>query len=175
MMMRMLEAGGIEIVTDNSRQADEDNPKGYYEIEKAKKVKEDSSFLNEAYGKALKMISMLLYDLPLDKSYKIIFMRRNMTEILNSQRIMLQRNGKDRGDNDDASMGQMFEKHLNEITAWLDQQPNIDVIHVNYHDILAAPLASAQAVNQFLDQRLDTASMAAAVDFALYRNRVSSP
>ena len=176
MMMRMLEAGGIEIVTDHIRKADEDNPQGYYELEKVKKIKQDYTFLNETYGKVFKMISMLLYDLPLDKSYKIIFMKRNMTEILNSQKIMLQRNAKDRSENnDDTSMGNLFEKHINDITAWLAQQPNTEVIYINYNDVITAPLASAQAVEQFLDRRLNVDKMAAVVDHTLYRNRVSSP
>ncbi|MGQ4809553.1 hypothetical protein NKDENANG_02971 [Candidatus Entotheonellaceae bacterium PAL068K] len=176
MMMRMLEAGGIEIVTDHIRKADEDNPQGYYELEKVKEIKQDFTFLNETYGKVFKMISILLYELPLDKSYKIIFMKRNMTEILNSQKIMLQRNAKDRSENnDDVSMGNMFEKHINDMTAWLAQQPNTEVIYINYNDVITAPLASAQVVEQFLNRRLNVDKMAAVVDPTLYRNRVSSP
>ena len=32
MMMKMLEAGGMQVLTDNIRTPDEDNPKGYYEF-----------------------------------------------------------------------------------------------------------------------------------------------
>ena len=97
MMMKMLEAGGLEAVTDEIRKADEDNPKGYYEFEKVKKIKEDSSWLEDVKGKVVKMVSMLLYDLPSDYSYKIIFMRREMNEILASQTKMLGRKGKSKG------------------------------------------------------------------------------
>ena len=91
MMMRMLEAGGMEVVTDNIRKANGDNPHGYFEFEKVKKIKEDSSWLDETFGKVFKMVSMLLYELPSDKNYKIIFMKRNMKEIMASQRIMLKK------------------------------------------------------------------------------------
>ena len=36
MAMSMLEAGGLEIVTDGVRVADEHNPRGYYEYERVK-------------------------------------------------------------------------------------------------------------------------------------------
>ena len=176
MMMKMLEAGGIEIVTDHIRKADKDNPNGYYELEIAKKIKDDPSFLKETLGKAFKMVSMLLYHLPPGKSYKIIFMKRHMTEVLNSQKIMLQRDGKDQqGHTDHASMGNMFAKHIKDVSAWLAQQPNIDVIYTDYHDVITAPLANAQAISQFLGNRLEVANMAEVVDHRLYRNRVASP
>src|SRR5512143_2182608 len=93
MMMRVLEAGGMEVAVDNVRRADEDNPRGYYEFEQVKNIRQDKSWFNGLQGRAVKMVSMLLYDLPADKRYKIVFMKRNMQEILSSQRIMLDRRG----------------------------------------------------------------------------------
>lgn len=78
LMMKMLEAGGIEPVTDNIRGADLDNPKGYYEFEKVKVVAEDSSWLPATRGKAFKMVSILLRNLPANHRFKLIFMRRKM-------------------------------------------------------------------------------------------------
>jgi hypothetical protein len=174
MMMRMLEAGGIEIITDHIRQADEDNPKGYFEFERVKKVKDDPSFLDDMRGKAVKMISMLLPDLPVSKRYQIIFMRRNLEEVLRSQRLMLQRNAKDTQDASDEEMGLIFEKHLGDITQWLQKQKNMEVLYVDYHEVLHNALASAQEVNRFLGDRLDAQKMATAVDQSLYRNRTAT-
>ena len=93
MMMRMLEAGGMPVITDNLRTADDDNPRGYFEFEPAKKTKDDPSWLNAAEGKAVKMIYKLLYDLPDRLEYRVLIMRRNMQEVLTSQRKMLDRMG----------------------------------------------------------------------------------
>ena len=76
MMMRVLEAGGMEVAVDNVRRADEDNPRGYYEFEQVKNIRQDKSWFNGLQGRAVKMVSMLLYDLPADKRYKIVFMKR---------------------------------------------------------------------------------------------------
>jgi len=112
MMMKMLEAGGMEILKDEIRKADEDNPAGYYEFEKVKELKKDVSWLENAKGKSVKIISSLLEHLPEKYTYKIIFMHRNMEEILNSQRQMLFRRGEATNEVSDEKMGKMFLKHL---------------------------------------------------------------
>jgi Sulfotransferase domain len=174
MMMRMLAAGGIEIVTDSMRQADADNPYGYYEYEKVKRIKKDASWLDATDGKAFKMVLSLLYDLPMDRTYKILVMERNMQEVLISQRIMLHRQGKDVSAPDDERMGHLFARHIAATKAWLQDQNNMDVLYLDYHDILSKPRESAKTIQQFLGQTLDTERMVAAVDVSLYRNRASS-
>ena len=94
LMMRMLESGGIPVLIDGVRDADEDNPQGYYEYEPVKKTKEDTTWLQQASGKAVKMVYQLLYDLPPHYQYRVVFMRRRMSEVLASQKIMLNRRGK---------------------------------------------------------------------------------
>ena len=170
MMMQMLEAGGIPIVTDNLRKADEDNPRGYYEFEKAKTIKEDTSWLEGCRGKVFKMVSALLYYLPAGKNYKVIFMRRSLTEMLASQRVMLERLGQDDNVSDEV-MRQQFEKHLNKVEGWLKSQRNIKVIYVNYNEAIQNPSEYATLVNQFLDERLDTEKMVNIVQTSLYRQR----
>jgi hypothetical protein len=170
MMMRMLEAGGIDIVTDHIRQADTDNPAGYYELEKVKTIKDDASFLHDSHGKALKMVSLLLRHLPPQQHYKIIFMQRAMAEVLASQKIMLQRHGKATS-GDDQEMGQLFARHLDDIMAWLEAQPHMDVIYINYSTVMTQPLTSAETIKRFLGQHLDAHKMASVVDPTLYRNR----
>ena len=170
MMMKMLQAGGVEIVTDNVRKADEDNPEGYYEFEKVKRIGEDASWLDEARGKAVKMASMLLYDLPRDRSYKLVFMRRKMDEILASQRKMLERKGT--GDEfDDGEMRGLFSRHLAEVESWISRQENMEVLYVDYNEMLLDPLENIQRLKRFLGDDLDEERMAGVVDPSLYRNR----
>jgi hypothetical protein len=170
LMMQMLDRGGMEAVTDNIRSADVDNPKGYYEFEKVKKVKEDASWLKDTRGKVFKMVSMLLLDLPSDEKYKIIFMKRNMAEVLASQRKMLERLNKDSGPEDE-EMGDLLAAHLNKTCDWLEQQPHMDVLYTNFNDLIADPLKEAKAVNRFLNNRLDIDKMIKSIDKTLYRNR----
>jgi hypothetical protein len=170
MMMRMLDAGGMDVVVDHVRKPDEDNPVGYYEFEQVKKIKEDASWLDSVKGKVVKMISMLLYDLPSNNHYKVIFMNRNMQEILTSQRTMLERRGA-KDESSDEEMERFFNKHLVDIERWLHDQDHIDVLYVDYNDAVKDPVKSAQQVNAFLDNTLNVEKMAAAVDGLLYRNR----
>ena len=95
MMMRMLEAGGIAPFTDGERTPDVDNPEGYYEYERVKDLEKDAdtSWVRQARGKALKVISLLLRSLPDDNAYRVIYMRRHLDEILRSQDKMLDRLG----------------------------------------------------------------------------------
>jgi hypothetical protein len=171
MMMKMLEAGGLEAVTDNIRTADEDNPKGYYELEKVKEMKGDTSWLPEARGKVVKVISALLQDLPATETYRVVFMRRHMQEILDSQRQMLVRRGQTPDRIPDEKMAAMFEKHLVKIEEWLAAQPNMQVLYIKYNEALANPTETAAAINAFLDGALDAEAMVGVVDKQLYRQR----
>jgi len=171
MMMQMLEAGGIPIVTDHIRKADEDNTRGYYEFEKVKKIKEDTSWLEDCYGKVFKMVSALLYYLPSDKRYKIIFMRRKMEEMLASQNKMLQRQGQ-KGDNvSNEEMAKKLREHLRKVEEWLAKQNNLDVIYVHYNEVIKNPYENAKRVNQFINGRIDVDIMARSVNTSLYRQR----
>ncbi|MBX7222742.1 MAG: sulfotransferase domain-containing protein [Blastocatellia bacterium] len=172
MMMKMLEAGGIPVLIDGIRVADEDNPKGYYEFERVKQVKEDQSWLADAPGKVVKMVSMLLKDLPKEGyRYKVVFMRRKMEEILASQKQMLVRNNKPTDAVPDAKMAELFEKHLKDIFAWLEKQPQFDVLYINYNEMLVAPQENITAINAFLGGTLNTTGMQAVIDKNLYRQR----
>ncbi len=171
MTMKMLEAGGIPPVTDNIRTADEDNPKGYYELEKVKELKNDSTWVADARGHVVKVISALLQHLPQDQEYRVVFMRRNMQEILDSQRQMLIRRGQAPDKVPDEKMAAMYEKHLVKIDEWLKARPNMRVLDVTYNEALADASATARALNAFLGGTLDEAAMAGIVDAQLYRQR----
>jgi hypothetical protein len=173
MMMRMLDAGGMEIVTDNIRRADDDNPRGYYEFERAKKTKEDASWLADCYGKVVKMITALLYDLPVNSHhrYKVIFMLRDMKEVLASQRKMLERRGQKGAGLSDAQMIANFEGHLEKVRAWLKAKKEFELLYIDYGDVIANGRKNAEKVNAFLGNGLDVEKMTGAVEEALYRQR----
>ena len=171
MMMMMLQAGGMDVLTDNIRRADEDNPKGYYEFERVKEIEHDKSWLPLAEGKVVKMISALLAYLPDDHEYKVIFMRRKMGEILASQRKMLIRRGEDPDAVSDEKIADVSRKHLQQVEKWLSDQSNIDVLYVRYNDVLAEPRVQTERISRFLDERVDPERMAQAVDERLYRQR----
>ena len=170
MMMHMLEAGGLPVLTDNVRQADDDNPKGYYEFERVKAIQHDTSWLPDAAGRVVKMISALLRHLPPEYRYRIIFMRRDMSEILASQRQMLMRRGEPTTD-EDAKMAALFDKHLREVDTWITRQSNIRILYVSYHDVLDTPARQAALVNEVLGGGLNVGAMIDVVDQALHRQR----
>lgn len=173
MMMKMLEAGGLPVLTDNIRTADKDNPKGYYEFERVKKIEHDTAWLPDAQGKAVKMIAALLRHLPSDCSYKVLFMERQIEEVLASQRQMLIRRGESTDAVSDEKMSELFGRHVERVKAWLDEQANMTVLYVGYSDVVASPVEQSKRINQFLDGVLDTGRMASVIDPDLYRQRGS--
>ncbi|MCF7870283.1 MAG: sulfotransferase domain-containing protein [Candidatus Omnitrophica bacterium] len=171
MMMKMLEAGGIRPLIDNLRQADPDNPKGYYEYERVKKIKDDQDWLKQAEGKAVKMVSALLKHLPKNYQYKVIFMERKMAEILASQKKMLIRQNKPTDAIPDQKMAQLYQKHLTKVKAWLKEQDNIEFIDIDYNQALKNPSEIIRKIKAFLSHNLDTSSMVGIIDNSLYRQR----
>ncbi len=172
MMMKMLEAGGIVPLTDKIRGADIDNPNGYYEWERAKKLPEgDTTWLDSAQGKSVKIISALLTHLPPGYHYKVIFLHREMGEILASQREMLARRNETATAEDDTMMAGLFQKHLQEIDAFLAARPDMDVLYVSYNTILANPLDAVMDVVTFLNRPLNHAEMVQVIDSRLHRQK----
>jgi len=171
MMMKMLEAGGLRVMTDNLRTADADNPKGYYEFERVKQIEHDRSWLPEAKGKVVKMISELIKHLPPDYKYKVIFMRRKIEETLASQRQMLIRRGEPADKVSDERMAELFRQHLVRLDAWIKKQPNVEIMYVNYSEIMENPAEHAKQINQFLGNVLNVEAMVDVVDHSLYRQR----
>ncbi|MDA8139565.1 MAG: sulfotransferase [Desulfobacteraceae bacterium] len=171
MMMRMLDAGGMPICSDNIRKANEDNPNGYFELEKIKQLDADAAWLQQEKGKAVKAISALLPMLPSDIFYYVIFMRRNMAEILASQKKMLQRRGVTNDEIPDAVMAAKYEKYLAATFRWIEKQNHFKALYVHYHEVVQDPWREAGRVNEFLQNRLDVGRMVEAVDPNLYRQR----
>lgn len=171
MMMRMLEAGGLEPLTDHIRTPDEDNPQGYYEFERVKRLPEDQAWLEEAKGRVVKIISRLVLYLPPTYTYKVVFMRRKMEEILASQTQMLIHRGKPTDTISDEKMAELFRKHLQQVEAWMEQQPNIDVLYVSYNEVLQNPVEQITKINHFLGGTLAVEKMISVIDHTLHRQR----
>ena len=171
MMMRMLEAGGVPALIDNIRTADEDNPRGYYEFEPVKKTKEDPSWLNTAGGKVVKMVYRLLYDLPASHTYWIIFMRRNLDEVIASQDVMLARRGRGGSDMTKEKLVALFDKQLGDFDEWVRKQPNFKMLYVSYNETMQDPRPTVRALNEFLGGKLNTAAMEKVIEPQLYRQR----
>lgn len=171
MMMQVLEAGGIPILKDDIRVPDEDNPRGYYEFERVKKISDDKSWLEEAKGQAVKMVSALLPQLPDGYSYKLIFMHRRMEEILASQKIMLNRRNQPPDKVSDGKMALFFANHLKQIEKWISEHPNIEVVHVDYNEMMADPAKQVERINQLFGNKLNAERMMSVVDHKLYRER----
>jgi hypothetical protein len=171
MMMRMLERGGLPVMVDHERKPDEDNPNGYYEFEAVKKTKEDASWLADSEGAAVKMVYRLLFDLPTDRSYRVLFMRRKLDEVLESQRVMLSRAGQASDGASDDQIASLFTAELNSFYKWVDQCSHIELIDVDYNRVLSEPRTESERVNEFLGGILDVDAMTHVVDKSLYRNR----
>jgi len=170
MVMQMLKAGGASLLIDNVRRADKDNPQGYYELEKVKEIKKNQAWLKGAQGKAVKIISYFLKYLPKDYCYKVIFIDRNLREILASQKQMLLRKNKSINDKDIANS---FLKHIKEVKVWLKKQSNIKFISVNYNQVLDDPKKEVKKLNKFLNLNLNSEVMIKAIDPQLYRQKFS--
>ncbi len=173
MMMKMLEAGGMPIMTDNERAADIDNPKGYFEYERVKDLEKetDKSYIREARGKVLKVISFLIKDLPDDNDYRVIFMRRELDEVLASQNKMIERLGSSDSSAAEEAMKEAYRNDIVRTRLLCKNRPNFELIEVHYKGTIEDPLATARSVNAFVGGHLDEAAMRAAVDSNLYRNR----
>lgn len=172
MMMKMLEAGGVPVMTDAVRQADVDNPKGYYEYERVKNLEKetDKSYIREARGKALKVISYLLKDLPDDNFYRVIFMRRHLDEVIASQNKMLDRRGEE-GIAEREAMAEAYRNHLAAVKIMVRKRPNFVMHEFRYDEGVKDPRRAAREVNAFLGGHLNEGAMAAVIDAELYRNR----
>jgi hypothetical protein len=173
LMMQMLDHGGVAVVTDNVRTADTDNPKGYYEFELVKAIKRDTSWLPATRGKAFKMVSQLLYHLPAEETYRVIFMERDLDEVLVSQEKMLTRLGRTPPPREEIRAA--FTTHLDRLHEWLVRQANMAVLRVRYSDLLRSPRDQAKRVGDFLSGRTEVEAMVKAVDPSLYRNKKVTP
>ncbi|MBN2562275.1 MAG: alkaline phosphatase family protein [Phycisphaerae bacterium] len=170
MMMQMLKAGGMTILADDARAADEDNPRGYFEFAKARALRRDRAWLEDARGKAVKIVAPLLPSLPLGLDGRIIFMERELSEVVASQKSMLAHRGRQGSKLPDAELARVLASQVRQVKLVLATR-EIPTLFVSYHDALADPASVAARVNAFLGGALNEPAMAAAVDPSLHHRR----
>ena len=173
MAMKMLEAGGMAILADGIRAADVSNPEGYYEFEPVKELDKggDVAWLSAARGKAVKIISFLLTWLPESYDYRVIFMQRDLREVLASQNAMLAHRGEPSGSAADEQMRRLYEEHLQKVARFMSNRSCFSTLTVAYRDVVEHPREAAGRIDEFLGGTLNVDRMATIADPALYRNR----
>jgi predicted AlkP superfamily phosphohydrolase/phosphomutase/tetratricopeptide (TPR) repeat protein len=167
-MMQMLHKGGVDILTDGNRESDESNPKGYFEYEPVMALHKDNSWLDNAQNKTVKVVAPLLKFLDPKYRYKVIFMNRDLTEVVKSQQKMI-------GKNQEVLPVKLFEaynKHLHQVETWKDREPSVELIYVDYKDVLFNTPEVLEKVTSFIGVDLDKKEMEKCVDPSLYRNKV---
>lgn len=167
LMMQMLAKGGVEILTDENRKADTSNPKGYYEYDPVMSIHKDNSWLDKAQDKGVKIVAPLLQYLSSKFRYKIIFMVRDLNEVVKSQQIM---RGKD-PDTLPIHLFDSYKKLLENVKIWDDKEPGVEMVYLNYKDVINDPASAIEKVTSFTGLDLDKDAMATCVDKKLYRNR----
>jgi hypothetical protein len=172
MAMQMLHAGGMAVLADGVRAADADNPRGYFEFERVKALRHDKGWLDQAEGRVVKIIHLLLPELPLDRDYRVLFMERSLPEVVRSQSVMLERSGRVGGGLAPERLMAMYQAQLQQVHNWLAANPRAAVLTLPHAQVLREPAVWVERVDAFLGGTLDRAAMVAAVDPSLHRNRV---
>jgi hypothetical protein len=174
MAMKMLQAGGVILLTDVVRAPDRHNPEGYFEYERVKELDKpgtDTSWLKSARGKAVKIVSPLLTWLPETSDYQVVFMERDLGEVVASQEKMLI----DRGEAARMDrIGDAYAEHLEQVSRFLAKRRCFQTLRIRYRDVLDNPLESSRRMQSFIERALDVDRMAAAVNPRLYRTRLRS-
>jgi len=169
LMMQMLASTGINSLTDNKRTADISNPKGYFEYEPVKALQKDNSWLGKAKGKSLKVVAPLLKFLDPAYRYKVIFMQRDLNEVIKSQQIMT---GKD-PNTLPVRLLNSYEKQLKQIRIWDQKEPGVEILYVDYKEVIKNPDDSLNSITKFINYNLDAKKMKQVIDPKLYRNVTS--
>jgi hypothetical protein len=173
MAMMMLKAGGVRLLSDDVRSADESNPNGYFEFEPVKQLDSagDLAWLDDAGGRAVKIISFLLTWLPESHDYRVLFMQRDLDEVIASQHQMLVRRGEPTGTAGADDMRAIYARHLEQVERFLSTRRCFTRLAISYRDVIERPDVEARRISDFLGGRLDVDRMAAVADRQLYRNR----
>jgi len=174
LMMQMLAAAGLQVLSDGERQADADNPRGYYEWERIKLLPQQPNCIQEAEGKVVKIISQLLFALPSTHDYRIIFMQRPLAEVVASQSELIRRRGTTGAALAPAALIAGLQAHLNQVNAWLRDKTKLSVYRVEHHQVLHDRMQVSESIQKFLECPLDVLAMSRQIDESLYRQRAAS-
>jgi tetratricopeptide (TPR) repeat protein len=171
MVMQMLDAGGVPIFTDDERKADENNPKGYFEHAKVKQLIRNTRWLSDATGKAVKIVLPLLYKIPLSYNYNVIFIMRDMDEIIESQHKMLVNRGMIKESGYAAGIDITYRRYLEKLKKWSSRNKNVNLLLINYKQTIENPESVANEIRSFLNLELDISKMVNTVVPELYRTK----
>ena len=170
LMMQMLDKGGVDILQDQLREADISNPKGYYEYKPVMSLYKDNTWLSKGQDKAVKVVAPLLKYLDSTLRYKIIFMRRDLNEIIQSQQKMIGKSEQEFP----VTLYNKYQKLLANVTLWDKSEPGVEILYVNYTDVLENPASELARIEKFLGVAVDKQEMINCVDVSLYRNRTKA-
>jgi hypothetical protein len=171
MLMQMLAAGGMPVLTDGVRAADASNPRGYFEFEPVKRTRQDSRWVAEAAGKAVKLVHLLVPELPEGYAYRVLFIHRDLPEVLASQQALLDASGRRGAELPPERLAKIFAAQLERVREWIGQQSHFSMLRLDFHQVIADPSAQAKRINEFLGGGLDERKITAAVEPGLYRQR----
>lgn len=168
MMMQMLQAGGIEVLSDGNRKADQSNPRGYLEYDPVMSIHKDNSWLHLGQNKVVKVVAPLLKFLSPKYRYKVIFMQRDLTEIIQSQQKMKGKNI----ENLPIRLFDAFKKQLHQVETWKNKEPTVELLSINYkEDVLENTDTAIQKVEDFIGLKLNKKTMKGCIDKSLYHNK----
>jgi tetratricopeptide (TPR) repeat protein len=170
LMMQMLDKGGVDILQDQLREADISNPKGYYEYKPVMSLYKDNTWLSKGQDKAVKVVAPLLKYLDSTLRYKIIFMRRDLNEIIQSQQKMIGKSEQEFP----VTLYNKYQKLLANVTLWDKSEPGAEILYVNYTDVLENPATELARIEKFLGVAVNKQQMINCVDVSLYRNRTKA-
>jgi len=172
LMMQMLDAGGMELFSDNIRQPDRSNPRGYCEFERVKSLNRDSSWLYETEKSAVKIVAHWLHFLPPEFEYSIVFMERELEEVIKSQDEMLKFAGRPARKYNLDLIANSYRRLIEVTKSWLSSQKNINTIYINHHEVITNPSHVAERINKFLGNILNDNQMPSVIDHALYHQKI---
>jgi hypothetical protein len=173
LLMQILQSMGITIFTDSKRSPDESNPNGYFEHEFVKTIENDISWLKHVQGKAIKIVSPLLIYLPEDYEYKIIFMNRDLDEILFSQNKMLSQKNLQNMDTKRETLKEILKKDLNQAKSWINTNAKVKCLYQEYLKIVNDVEKEIPPIEKFLNVKADIEKVKLIVDKKLYRTRIN--
>ena len=173
MMMNILKESGIAILTDQTRIADNHNPRGYFEYQPAKELPEGNiSWLESAEGKAVKVISFYIHHLPPKYEYKVLFMERTIEEIVMSQQKIVIDENKRIHKKEVKMMEDYFKDHIRKTKTWISLQPNFTVHYFSYNNMVANPQEYTSILSEFLECEIKGSVLTKVIDEKLYTQRV---
>ncbi len=174
MMMQVLAAGGRQALTDGKRAADADNPRGYFEFERAMHLAKDSSWLPQARGKAVKIVAQLLPHLPSREHYNVILMQRDLREVMASQSAMLSRQDRRGAELKTAELSKTYAAQFQRVRRHVSRRRDMRMLVVDYAALLADPARGIDRIADFLGGEFDRAAAAQSVHPELRRQKHSS-